>query len=205
MGEAYLYITSADESQLKGPIDFRALIVGLQELGILSDEDFEKGGHEQEVLAGPEAFRFFDPQFLWSGEDTLAGIAESREALECIGFFSLKAPVPIPVLTHDYPVFCPHCQRSIDAPFQESLSCYSFESFFEGVPLDHAAKCEFCHGTTTLADLLKPGELLHRRFYVEVNDACGVSRDISLLSTEACELLEKTFQGPLMLRYGCLT
>ena len=206
MGQAVIYIAAEDESQLSMPVDFTELIQTLEDLEIVDPFKFEQTPRECTRRAGTQTLRLFNPDYGQGCRNTLREIAESwGQAFDGINFFTLKAPVPIPVLTHDYPVFCPHCKKPVDSGFQDSLARYSMESFYEGVERTHAFTCEECQGKVTLGELLEQGELLHRRYYLEIDDACYVSKEVAILSEQGRSLLEGVFQGPLALRHGYLT
>jgi hypothetical protein len=129
-------------------------------------------------------------------EDVVSGFEDLR-------FFSLAKPVPIPIMTHEYPVFCPECRDPIDDTFQAQLSQIT-PNFFDGVAETHLFCCDSCAAEFPLSALIAQGEILHRRCFLEIYNSSCVSRRPTLLSEPVREALQATF-GPLALRHGWLT
>ena len=193
MAHHYLYVTSANESFHGGRVDYRRLITTLLEWGVIKEELRADPGTRLVLDAGEHCQRLF----LSTGGD-------NGYRFESIACFALPRPVPIPILTDTYPVFCPRCKAAADDAFREALGDFGFEEFYDGVPLTLTFLCDACAQVISLKDLINQTSLLHRRAFLEFQDGSQALNDGALFTEESRTLLEETFQGPLLLRSGSL-
>jgi hypothetical protein len=204
MGTSILYITSADaDTDRQIDLESVAETLCLENIISASSKETKEGGCTQYAY-GTHSKQLLNYNFQASGSQRVSEFLEdSVRAFEDLRFFVLPHPVPIPIMTHEYPVYCPECKDPIDDTFQAQLSQIK-PSFFDGVAATHPFVCDSCEKSFPLSALLKRGGILHRRNFVEIYDICCVSKKPDLLSEPVREVLEEAF-GPIALRHGWLT
>lgn len=205
MTTSILYIASAD-TDVDREIDMNPLVEAMCMANLISStsKENEEGGCIQYAF-GTHSKRILNYNFQERSNSRVLSekLEDCVSAFEDLRVFSLPKPVPIPIMTHEYPINCPLCKDPIDDTFQAQLSQIQ-PSFFAGVAATQEFVCDSCEGKFPLSVVLKKGHILHRRNFLELFGIQAVSKKPDLLSEEAREILEATM-GPLALRHGWLT